>query len=68
MQQRRNVALCVHQHYRKSEFQAGAGDRILLRKYSGSETKVDGAEYLIMREDDVLAVLITSAKDASTNQ
>jgi chaperonin GroES len=44
------------------------GDRILFGKYSGSETKVDGAEYLIMREDDVLGVLITSAKDASTNQ
>jgi chaperonin GroES len=44
------------------------GDRILFGKYSGSETKLDGAEYLIMREDDVLGVLITSAKDASTNQ
>jgi chaperonin GroES len=34
-----------------------AGDRILFGKYSGSDTKVDGAEYLIMREDDVLGIL-----------
>jgi len=34
-----------------------AGDRILFGKYSGSETKVDGVEYIIMREDDVLGVL-----------
>jgi chaperonin GroES len=34
-----------------------AGDRILFAKYSGSETKVDGTEYLIMREDDVLGIL-----------
>jgi chaperonin GroES len=33
------------------------GDRILFGKYSGSETKVEGTEYLIMREDDVLGVL-----------
>ena len=32
-----------------------AGDRILFGKYSGSETKVEGTEYIIMREDDVLA-------------
>ena len=34
-----------------------AGDRILFGKYSGSETKVDGTEYIIMREDDVLGIL-----------
>jgi chaperonin GroES len=34
-----------------------AGDRILFGKYSGSETEIDGTEYLIMREDDVLGVL-----------
>ncbi len=33
------------------------GDHILFGKYSGSETKVEGTEYIIMREDDVLAVL-----------
>jgi chaperonin GroES len=34
-----------------------AGDRILFGKYSGSEVKVDDKEYLILREDDILAVL-----------
>jgi len=33
------------------------GDRILFGKYSGTEVKIDGEEYLIMREDDVLGVL-----------
>ena len=34
-----------------------AGDRILFSKYSGTEVKIDGDEHLIMREDDILAVL-----------
>src|SRR6202042_3346892 len=33
------------------------GDRILFGKYSGSEIKLDGEEYLIMREDEVLGIL-----------
>lgn len=33
------------------------GDRVLFGKYAGSEIKVDGKEYLIMREDDILGVL-----------
>ena len=33
------------------------GDRILFGKYSGSDIKLDGNEYLIMREDEVLGVL-----------
>jgi chaperonin GroES len=33
------------------------GDRILFGKYSGSEVKIEGDEYLIMREDDVLGVI-----------
>jgi len=36
-----------------------AGDRILFGKYSGSEIKLDGQEYLIMREDEVLGVLVS---------
>ncbi len=35
-----------------------AGDRILFGKYSGSEIKVDGEEYLILREDEILGVLV----------
>jgi len=34
-----------------------AGDRILFGKYSGSDFKLEGEEYLIMREDDILGVL-----------
>ncbi len=33
------------------------GDRILFGKYSGTEVKVSGEEYLIMREDDVLGII-----------
>ena len=33
------------------------GDRILMGKYAGTEVKIDGEEHIIMREDDVLAVL-----------
>ncbi|MBW2430341.1 MAG: co-chaperone GroES [Deltaproteobacteria bacterium] len=33
------------------------GDRILFGKYSGTEVKVSGNEYLIMREDDVLGII-----------
>jgi chaperonin GroES len=34
-----------------------AGDRILFGKYSGTDIKIDGQEYLILREDEVLAVI-----------
>ena len=34
-----------------------AGDRVLFGKYSGQEIKLDGEDYLIMREDEVLAVI-----------
>ena len=33
------------------------GDRILFGKYSGSEVKIDDKEFLIMREEDILAIL-----------
>jgi chaperonin GroES len=39
-----------------------AGDRILFGKYAGTEIKLDGEEYLILREDDVLGVVETAAK------
>jgi chaperonin GroES len=34
-----------------------AGERILFGKYSGNEIKLDGEEYLILREDEVLAIV-----------
>jgi len=33
------------------------GDRILMGKYAGTEVKIDGEDHLILREDDVLAVI-----------
>ena len=40
------------------------GDRILFGKYSGNEIKLDGEEYMIMREDDILGVLDAAPKAA----
>ncbi|HNY73040.1 MAG TPA: co-chaperone GroES [Syntrophales bacterium] len=34
-----------------------AGDKVLFSKYAGTEVKIDGKEYLIMREDDILGVI-----------
>jgi chaperonin GroES len=34
-----------------------AGDKILFSKYSGNEIKIDGTDHLILREDDILAVV-----------
>jgi chaperonin GroES len=34
-----------------------AGDKILFGKYSGTEVKIDGEEHVLLREDDVLAIL-----------
>lgn len=39
-----------------------AGDRILFGKYSGTEIKLDDDEYLILREDEILGVVITTGK------
>ena len=36
------------------------GDKVLFGKYSGNEVKLDGTDYLVLREDDVIAVLETS--------
>jgi chaperonin GroES len=38
------------------------GDRVLFGKYSGSDTKLEGTEYIIMREDDVLCILDAAAR------
>jgi chaperonin GroES len=41
-----------------------AGNRILFGKYSGTEIKIDGEEFLIMREEEVLGILEGAAKPA----
>jgi chaperonin GroES len=38
-------------------FEVKKGDRVLISKYGGTEIKIDGKDYLIMREDDVLGVI-----------
>lgn len=42
---------------KKTPLDVKAGDRVLFGKYSGSEVKLDGEEYLIMKEEDVLGIL-----------
>jgi chaperonin GroES len=39
-----------------------AGDRVLFAKYSGNEIRLDGEEYMIMREEDVLGILDAGPK------
>jgi chaperonin GroES len=41
----------------RSPLTVKVGDKILFGKYSGTEIKIDGDEHLILREDDVLAVI-----------
>jgi chaperonin GroES len=40
------------------------GDRVLFGKYSGSEIKLDGEEFLIMREDDILGIIARAGATA----
>jgi chaperonin GroES len=42
---------------KKTPLDVKAGDRVLFGKYAGSEVTLDGHEYLIMKEDDVLGIL-----------
>ena len=44
-----------------------AGPAALFGKYSGSEVKLDGTEYIIMREDDVLGILKPSVQADNKN-
>ena len=41
----------------RAEFQVKKGDRIIFSSYAGTEVTVDGEEYLLMSEDDILAVV-----------
>jgi chaperonin GroES len=42
---------------KRAPFQVKAGDRVLFTSYAGNEVNVDGKEYLVMTEDDILAVV-----------
>ena len=39
------------------ELEVKVGDKVLFGKYSGSEVKVDGEQYIVMREEDIIGVL-----------
>jgi chaperonin GroES len=45
-----------------------AGDRVLFGKYSGSEIKIEDQEYLILKEDEILAKIGGAAKAASSRK
>jgi chaperonin GroES len=47
----------VTEEGKKIPLDVKAGDKILFGKYSGSEVKIDDEEYVIMKEDDVLAII-----------
>lgn len=42
---------------KKIPFEVKKGDRVLISKYGGTEVKIDGENYLIMREDDILGIV-----------
>ena len=42
---------------KKSSFSVAVGDRVLFTSYAGTDVKHDGSEYIIMREDDILAII-----------
>jgi len=47
----------VLENGKKAPLQVKEGDRVLFGKYSGTEVKVDGEERLIMKEDDIIAIV-----------
>ena len=47
----------VDENGKKVPFNVKKGDTVLMPKYGGTEVKMDGKEYQIMREDDILAVI-----------
>jgi len=42
---------------KKIDFTVKKGDKVLISKYGGTEIKIDGDNYLIMREDDILGII-----------
>ena len=47
----------VSEDGKASPLDVKVGDRVLFSKYAGTEVKIEGEEYLIMREDDILGVI-----------
>ena len=42
---------------KKVELEVKVGDRVIFSKYAGTEVKLDGEEYLLLRESDILAII-----------
>ena len=42
---------------KRKEFQVSAGDRVIFSSYAGTEVKLDGEDYLILSEDDILGIV-----------
>jgi len=47
----------VDDNGKKVEFTVKKGDKVLISKYGGTEIKIDGDSFLIMREDDILGII-----------
>jgi chaperonin GroES len=47
----------INKDGKKISLEVKVGDRVLFAKYGGTEVKIDGEEHLMMREDDILAVI-----------
>ncbi len=47
----------VNEEGKKVEFTVKKGDKVLISKYGGTEIKIDGDSFLIMREDDILGII-----------
>jgi chaperonin GroES len=58
----------VHEDGTRQPLDVKAGDLVLFGKYTGSEVKIDGEEYLIMREDEILGVFATAPKAKSAGR
>jgi chaperonin GroES len=42
---------------KRADFQVSKGDRVLFSSYAGTEVKIDGEEYMLMSESDILAIM-----------
>ena len=47
----------VDEDGKKKPFEVKVGDRVLISKYGGTEIKIDGTAYQVLREDDILGIL-----------
>ncbi len=47
----------IQEDGKKTPLEVKAGDRVLFGKYAGTEIQIDGEEHLIMKEDDIIAII-----------